>query len=469
MRRIVVVVLLFVLLVGVVSAEYISDDYLSQSMIMRIIETAPEVTSADTNARFLYRRIHWNISASNSACFEEEVLLEILAEKAKHEYGDLKLSFDAANSVVEIIRVETILQDGTILPIMDGADNELIPPELVLDGVFGDHKMRIISFSGVETGAVIHWIIQHNTKYPRDNGFISESVAMQADIPINQLKVTISHPVTLPVHLNCLNGCVEPEKSILPGEIEYEWVMKNVPAIADEWGMPALNNLVSRCQFTTITNLSVFARWFQEKRTISETESVDSDNTIAEDHDKSKKAIINKCFRFVADDIRSVKVSPKQRCYKPSSANDILGRRFADTLDKGHLLQILLEENDISSDIVFFSGDRVRIDGEIISPEGFDSVVVVAQLEDGSEIWLDPMDRNNSPGWFFHGDVRGIRISADSARIVSLPVFPRSRSISQRRIEMTLDSAEHTNLYQSYGKLNYCKIIPFPIAQLWGG
>ncbi|MCD4653467.1 hypothetical protein K8T06_05990, partial [bacterium] len=59
------------------------------------------------------------------------------------------------------------------------------------------------------------------------------------------------------------------------------------------------------------------------------------------------------------------------------------------------------------------------------------------------------------PGWFFHGDVRGIRISADSARIVSLPVFPRSRSISQRRIEMTFDVEGSTKGMMTYSGSGY--------------
>ncbi len=421
---------------------------LSADDIRVIIRQAPPLSAAEAPARILYSKTDWVIYTADAIEKREEVLLEILGDQAKHEFGDLQIPFDARYTTISIHAAETWMSDGSVLPIMEGADNELIPPELSEAAVYGDLKSRIISFSGAEVGAVLHWRISVRSEYPAGNRIFWDSMPLQKDIPIENLQFTLIAPVLFPVHTQLCNGADSPETSNSGGWNFKRWSLQSVPPVVREWQMPHMNNIVPRIMVTAATDLNGLGEWFRKIFEAEDHAGFDAEGPLFEAAmmkiaDSETAVVIDRSVRFVADQIKTIELPVGSRGFQASPPEEILKRGYGDTLDKARLLKSLLTKNGIETDIVFLPGSRDRSigrNGDFPSLDGCDRMVVIAKLDSGREIWMDPSDRNARPGWVYRGDgVRGIRFSGKRVSVVDVPIPDPSESMSRRTVTISVD------------------------------
>ncbi|MBN1879033.1 DUF3857 domain-containing protein [bacterium] len=412
----------------------------SREEIRDIISWSKQVTDSEMPARILYRNVSWVVTSETSIEQQEEVLLEIIGDKAKHEYGDLRISFDSRFTTVNVELAETWLPDGTVLPIMEGADNELVPPELMEAAVYGDLKTRVISFSSAEAGSILHWHTIITTDYPTGSRFIWDSLQLQTDIPIMNLLFSLSYPDILPVKIRLRNCAEQPMVEQRDGWVYQSWQRTDVKPVIEEWSMPHMNDIVPLVMVTCCKDMNHLGQWFHKvfyTETCGDPSVAESEwgKTLAELGQNPPDIMLERCFRLVLDHIKTIDLPAGVRGYQPSSPASVLSRGYGDALDKARLLNALLSASGIESDIVFLPESRDRRPGNFSSLDGLDSIAVIASLSDASEKWLNPVDRNARVGWVYRGEgIQGIRFHGGTAESIDIPVPSAYESVSRRRI-----------------------------------
>ncbi|HPQ40301.1 MAG TPA: DUF3857 domain-containing protein [bacterium] len=439
---------LFLMTLGSVCLSTVSAfDILTGDTVREIIASAPAPEFRDVPAGFLSRRIHIDITSETSAVYTEEALIHILADQAKHDLGDLQILFEPEYERVDVLCAETYSVTGEVIPLMTGADNEMIPPDM-LESVFaGTQKIRVLAFSDVTAGSVLHYAYTITRDFSRDGRFISDEILLETVYPIAHSEITVRYPETVPVQIDLRNACPEPHILKSEGLVSYEWIQEDVPAVTVEWGMPALGNRVPVIGVTT-AQWDRLGEWFRQ-RFFRESLTAPypwfhSDPDAAALLSGPDYRVVDRCYRYVSDTILWTDVSPEVRGYRPSLVSEILERKYGDALDKARLLAGMLAEAGIASDIVFYPLDGTRGRSNLPSLHGLNGLAVVVSPAAGNEIWLDMSTDSAATGWFFAGErMDGIRFSGSIARAERLPVPPAGVSVSRRdiRMQMSVDGS----------------------------
>lgn len=447
-----------VCLPGVSARETRDRVTLDRQQVWEIIRSAPAPDHRDVPVRYLHRRIDIHLKTESLIERTEEVLIEILNEKAKHDFGDLKIRFDAGSETVRILCAETYTVDGNVIPIMAGADNEMVPPDMLAHALGGDQRIRVLAFSGVAAGSVLHYAYTTTRDCVGRDHFIHDAVLMGMVYPVLHSEVTICYPETVPVQTVLRNGCPEPEITGHDGLVFRRWVQENISAIDYEWGMPTLGNIAPRIDLTT-ARWDALGEWFRKQFYWEDTSDhrdwmqwlPDAGAMMSGSHTAS----VDACYRFVTDTIQWQDISPEVRSYRPSALADVLQRRYGDAVDKARLMTALLAGMNLPAAVVFYPLEGTRGHGDLPSLHGLSGVAVMIPRQDGGNTWLDMSTGDAPTGWFFSGDaVDGIRFQGTEAGPVALPVPLPGQSYSRRDIRFTVTgegAATGTLIWQGTG------------------
>ncbi|MBN1296095.1 DUF3857 domain-containing protein, partial [bacterium] len=216
---------------------------MSPDQLTAMIDEIPDEPDPGMPARYLVKRIEWTITAPGEATVEEEVVLEILSERAKHDYGDVRIPFDADHETMTVMCAETRMADGEIIPLMEGADNELVPPDIADCGLPVNRRLRVLSFSGAETGSVIHYGLIRHIRLPEPDDAIARVILLDSILPTINQRIVIRYRDTIPVRWEEFRACPNATIQHANGWIESIWERHDVPAILREWGMPSVYSL----------------------------------------------------------------------------------------------------------------------------------------------------------------------------------------------------------------------------------
>ncbi len=410
--------------------------------IRTIIENTPNPSQyPEASAIILNRDITITLTDERHYVKEEEVLLQILSGKAKHDYGDLKITFDTRYEQVEIITAETFNLERNSVPIMEGADNEIIPPSLMDATVYNTIRQRVISLSDVEPGAILHWKIKRTVQYPNQDRFLWGEQTFMEDIPIltDSFRINVAHH--LPFQYEMVNGLKAPECSEGDGFKTYIWRLTSTPMLIPEWDMTAIENIVPRLLYTTAPSWSVIADWFRSKfnhADLSEQLRQHTTAIITDLSDNAKR--IQAIYRWVSDEVRSIDLPLGLRGYQPNTLDVILKNQYGDSLDKAHILTAMLRAAGFEANPLLFSSESIHNPDTLPTLAFFDSVGVVIQGLPNGDIWLDPEENNLHAGLFIRGqNTQALIVTPSKYHIVTVPELNPEKSISHQKIDLQLN------------------------------
>lgn len=207
--------------------------------------------------------------------------------------------------------------------------------------------------------------------------------------------------------------------------------------------MPDISNLIPSVMVTGCKDMAALNDWFQRVfYPESPAKTVDSRKPAIEDGvpgASDMTGMIDAVFRKVVDQVKTIDLPAGFRGYQPTDPESVMLRGYGDILDKTRLMEFLLNNAGIETDIVFLSGSGDRRTGEFASLDGFDSVAVIAQPGNGREVWLNPVDRHARPGWLSCGEgVKGIRFTGNQAIATDVPEPSAYQSMSRQSVSLAL-------------------------------
>lgn len=407
---------------------------------------------ADADAVILSRSTEIEITDPRSRDTVEEVWMKILSGNGKNIYGDLKILFDERFDTVTLLAAETQTADGRLLPLMDGADNEIIPPWLMDAAVYGAIKQRVISFSGVEPGAVIHYKVRIETRYPADERWISGTHFFQEDIPVLREDFVIRVLESKALKLAVSGGLAAPH--VKKGRYaEYSWERDDTPMVQLEWGSVPMQNVVPRLIYSCAPDWKTVSDWFRSRFQKAQDVPFTHTELLAKMTagcvtDTEKAAAI---YHWVCTNIRTIDLPMSLAGYDPNPPDTTLERRFGDMRDKSVLLAVLLKAAGFSTDWILFNREPDWVEASVPAIDQFDAVGCIVELPAKRMFWLDPGPNNLPFGCFLASMGRkGLKIGKKQFELISVPVLPPEYSQSKTDITISFTDDDRVS-----GEINW--------------
>ncbi len=411
--------------------------------IQTIIDSAPAAKDMpDAQAVILYRKTVVTLPDKTHRTVDEEVLLKVLTGKGKHNFGDIKLRFDRRYEKIDLEKAETFTPGGKILPVMQGADNTIIPPEVADAVIYDAVRERVISLSGVEPGSVLHWIVHRSTAYPAGDRFLWGSRSFQQRIPVVHDIYEVQFGKEIPFQYYLMNGLDQPVSRLENDMKILFWEVHDVPMIQSEWYMVDLFNIVPRVLYTTAPGWNAVAKWWRTMFDVSDAVNSEKLQAFVKQLLEGKStrwARLDAVYRWTADTVRNIPLPLGLRGYHPMNIDTILENQYGDSLDKAFLLVSMLRIAGFRAEPLLFQSTRRQIPDSLPSVDPFNSLGVVIPRKDSEPIFLDPSGENLRTGYFLSGQNNiALQIGTEDFQIIRIPQWPPERSVSRQEMDITV-------------------------------
>lgn len=349
--------------------------------------------------------------------------------------GDLKTSFgDAADTTLNGV-------EGSEL-ISDIRSKVLMPPSALPGSVVGyEYELEFTPLA------------------------LADSFDFQTGVPVLEARYTLKIPRGWSITSTWVNHL--PVAPVRADERNFQWTLRDLPAIEPEPFMPSPASIASRLQVAfapagatpQLGTWQGIGSWFVE---------LAQDRLAPDDAIRAKVAELTQgkntdverlgaLAAFVQAEIRYVAIELGIGGFQPHHVTDVLANRFGDCKDKASLLATMLREVGIDSMPVLVNTDRAMIAPD--TPPGllFNHVILaillpreavtsdllaVTELADGRVmVFFDPTDEITPVGRLTgtQQDSYGLLSGPDGSRLVRLPQLDHRDSGMRRTGQLKLD------------------------------
>jgi hypothetical protein len=373
----------------------------------KALAAASEITPAkypDCDQATVEKKLVRVYRADGTGECQDEAFVKVLTEKGKRANRTLSLSFMLPYSTEEVIKLEVISPDGTVVPVDVPANSkETIDASQMQENIC-DPNMRIlqVNLPKVEIGDVVHSISRQtitrsfmpgqyaDVNVFEDEGYIrhiSYEVHAPADRPLQRIVLRDEVPGT--VHYSTEPG---PDHSVI-----HRWEVNNVPRMFDEPSMPPPENVLQRVLVSTTPAWQDVSKWYWDlSQPHLEATAPDMTNTVNKlvagaktDMDKVKAI-----FYYVSQDIRYMGLTPETNRpgFEPHDVKNTFEKKEGVCRDKAALLVSLLRTAGLNSYPVLINVGT-KMDAE--SPDSFfNHAIVSVELTKGKYVLMDPTDKH---------------------------------------------------------------------------
>jgi hypothetical protein len=360
-------------------------------------------------ALVLFDRQTVTIDKEGNTIRSRERLIKLLDERAKSQYGDQSVPFNADEDTVIITVARTRLPDGKWIEPEKDAFTLTSAPEVQWASAYSQLKQRNVSFPGLDVGAVMHWSYTIRPK-PKS---AKEKVKEKADAkraggivlfggydPILEKTCKIQVADGRAIRYEVQNSAVEPKTSHDDAvkQTTYFWELKNLEQIIQEPNATTLGYLVPRLSWTTFKDWESLGNFVASRFW----EKVDSSQAAIEGYlgitakEIQGKPALMQAAMWVARNIRNVSLSLGRAGYEPNTADRVWQNKYGDPRDKAVLLCALLRAYGYAPQVVLVLNDNVPF-SDLPVLEQFSHLIIAVPMEQDT-IWIDPTAENYLPG-----------------------------------------------------------------------
>lgn len=335
---------------------------------------------------------------------QDESFVKVLTEKGKRNNRTISLSFMLPYSTEEVVRLEVIKPDGTVIPVDVAANSKESIDASQMSMNISDPNDRVlqVNIPKLDIGDVVHAISRQTItrpfmpeQYAEENVFeeegyirhISYEVHAPADHPLQ--RVALRDEVSGTVHSSTEPG---PDNTIV-----YRWEINNVPRMFDEPAMPPAENVLQRVLVSTTPNWQAVSKWYWDiSQSHLEATTADMTNKVNEltagsDTDMAK---IKSIFYYVSKTIRYMGLTPETNRpgFEPHDVKITFDKNYGVCRDKAALLVSMLRTAGLRSYPVLINVGT-KMDPDVPDPF-FNHAIVSVEVGRGKYILMDPTDEH---------------------------------------------------------------------------
>lgn len=356
-----------------------------------LIRTAPGADKyPEASGLILLDRTSVTIDAGNNATTERYLVVKILADRAKDEYGDLHQRYNKDAQQCDVLVAQTHRPDGTIVKPEAKAIADVSAPEVWSAPAYTNAMHKVVSFPALEANSVIELRIRVSpTKSGNDEAF-SGTALFGAYDPVLKREFVLTRPAKTPLSYGWTGTGPEPVCETVGPNVRLTWSMNNLPQIFREPGRAPLARLVPRLWYSSFKDWNQVGKYLWKpfaKGLVSTPELVAKAQELAKG--KSKPDALRDIYFYVTRNFENVYLDYGQVGYEPHKAADVVTQKYGDCRDKTCLLITLLRAAGIKAVPVVLGTDWVQPVSSVPSPDGYDWMI--CRANDGArDVFLDP-------------------------------------------------------------------------------
>ena len=319
--------------------------------------------------------------------------------------------------------------------------------------LYSDARAKVLRIPSSDPGAVIAWEVE-----TRERPHLMQDVwHFQQAVPVLHARYELALPAGWlhearwsrhdPVEPVAANGALT-------------WSLRDLPAIAEEPGMPGAAELEGRMGIRyraagarDAWTWGEIAGWFgglaRDRSAVTpEIAAKVRELTQGRTPEESVRALA----RFARGDIRYVAVAIGIGGYQPHAAAEVFRNRYGDCKDKATLFRTMLKQIGVESYYVLVNTSRGFVDREIPVMGAFNHVILaiptkeklpaaIAHAKLGGLLMFDPTSTTTGfgdlPPWL--QDSRGLLVAGDRGELIDLPAHVPAASQLRRSAKLRLD------------------------------
>jgi hypothetical protein len=324
--------------------------------------------------------------------YTRHTVVKILNERG-HRYANVLIPYDD-NSRVNDIRARAVFSDGRTLTL---TKNEIFDTNLYPEFIFySDDRAKRFTVPGVEDGC----LIEFEWRKTIDNFSFWTRWDFQQPDPVLLSRYTVRCPNDWEIKWKSYGIEIKPEIEALPKgmKADHTWTAENLPPIREEAAMPPGDGSVAHLMFSSVGAKSWkdIAAWYHE---ICEGR-MDPDHAI-----RSKVAELTagfpdprdrlkRLFEFVRDRVRYIAIEIGTGGFQPHDAPSVFKKRYGDCKDMTALIAAMAKVAGVTVRPVLISTwQNGELDTSLVSQAQFNHAIAVAELPDGSAVWMDATEK----------------------------------------------------------------------------
>jgi Domain of Unknown Function with PDB structure (DUF3857)/Transglutaminase-like superfamily len=357
---------------------------------------APPAPEGSPKIETIIKHVYWKVEADGSAIRVIHEIRRLLEESSAEDFSTVTESFSPYRQKVHVARAQTILADGSTIPVEDSAIF-IEPYPTTQDKVYTDRRQLRVVFPKTAPGSMTEWILVEESR-PEIPNHWSTSMFWQGIFPTRQLKVTVDLPQAIASQLfseqDTLILTSGREESKPEGRVLYQWKSGPLNAVTFENYMPSLRQRGPNLRIGLNGDWSNFGNWFAGLLPLTPDDSV-ALASVAEDwagNATDARDIAASLFERVSSEIRYTSLSFGDGGYRPRTPKVVLETAYGDCKDKANLLRALLSHHGIESRIALLQTmDPGEIPQQIVSLGSFNHAILAVDFADAeTPVFCDP-------------------------------------------------------------------------------
>ena len=395
----------------------------------------------------LLNQFSHDISPSGQSRYTTHQIVKLVTQRGIEKYDDIAIPYQPNSQELNVNIARTIAPDGTIVQPSDEGYNEVTPPGLLSYNIYSDLVWKVISMPALSPGAIIEYQVTFQD-------IASESVGkhtwfwggfnFQSTVPTLQARYALRLPEGLKFRWKTHNCELTPQVSHGSETTTYMWSATDIPAIEEETGMPALNEVAMRLSYSSLESWDEVYTWYKDlaKDRYHADRAIQSVvGELTEDIPKTEDKI-RAVYNFVATKIRYVGIELGQSAYQPSPASEVMTNLYGDCKDKTTMLITMLDLVGVEAFPVLLSPSPYeRLDTDLPSLGQLSHMITAVPNSKGYYIWLDATSNTCSFGDLPDVDQgrKGFLIGDETGTFIDIPLFPADANQLILKTHMRLD------------------------------
>ena len=437
-RTILFLTILGILLPSIVLTQtsYTDED------IKQLIRHAPKFNDyPEAGALILLKQLIVNLHKDGTSTVDEHLLVKILRDRGKTEFGDLKRNYNAKTDSMIILTAQSRKRIGKPIPVEAQAINDITPPELANASMYADFRQKVISYPALAPNITIELKdrIFHRPANKESGKYFWGITSFQTTEPLLIKEYAIIVPKGVKFKYVTTQETLKPVVTEKQNKKIYVWRVEKAPQIIPEENMPP--EIAPMLYYTSCPGWKELREWLYEQFApkIKVTNAVQNKADELTAGLKSDTDKIRAITLWVTTKVRNVFLPLGITGYTPNPADTVLKNLYGDWRDKAVLLTALLKASGIKAWPAFVKRSGKDINTAIPSPKQFDGIYVVAQTEE-KKFWLDPFADTCKYGYFTGADNTHALVldKTSDAPLVLIPPFGYKTNQIQAKGNFTL-------------------------------
>ncbi len=369
-----------------------------------------------------------------------QIVYQPLTDAEAASGREYAFGYEADSETVQLRGAKVYRADGKVEEAVESGEGNADDPSM---SMYTSMRVYYVRFPRLNPGDVVE--LQYRVEdVAQRNAFadyFGEVVYMQSNESIARAEYVLITPKSRSFYFNKPNVPGITQSVEEKGDQRlYKFLALNIAAVEPEASQPPFSELLGHVHVSTYKSWDEMGKWYWglvkdqfipddevRRRTAEITKGL-----------KDERAKVKAVYDYVVQKTRYVALEFGIHGFKPYRCAQIFARGFGDCKDKATLIVTMLKELGIPATIVIVrSGMRGQFDTEPASLAPFDhAIAYVPSLDiylDGTAEYtgsseLPSMDRG----------AMALQVNEGSAKLVKLPDFPATESVTAQKIDATI-------------------------------